>query len=145
MGFYIEKSNLTTLEGTLFLKSDDGHCHSLESVKYLLSSPDFRKNNAHLILIFSKAADMMKRGEVGAVELFDYDMEFNVEKAHRTQSGKLVPIIYLREAGGFPLDLPDIEQSLEDPDFIKKNPHLIPIFKKALQMIERGEVGRVIV
>ena len=40
--FYIKKSNLTTLEGVLFLKDNTGHCHLLESVNKSLESEIFR-------------------------------------------------------------------------------------------------------
>jgi hypothetical protein len=65
--FYIEKSNLPTIKGKLFLRDNTGHCHSLLSVHNLLKSDIFRESNPKLIPIFNKAKAMMEVGETGIV------------------------------------------------------------------------------
>lgn len=67
INFEIIKSNLTTLNGALFLVSDAHHCHSKESVKKLLDSDDFRESNADLVPIYEKALEIMDKGVTGFV------------------------------------------------------------------------------
>ena len=65
--FRVEASTQPTLEGTLFLKDDTGHCHLLVHVEQFLNSKTFRSHNPELIPIFEKAKIMMQKGQTGKV------------------------------------------------------------------------------
>ncbi len=67
MNFRVEESFLLGSEGELFLKSDNGHCHGIESVRRLLKSEIFRQKNAALCPIYTKALKMMQNRETGPV------------------------------------------------------------------------------
>jgi hypothetical protein len=69
MKFWIERSELIGVRGELFLKSDNGHCHGIYSVDYLLQIDRFRKYNEKIVPIFEKALEMMKSNQTGPVEI----------------------------------------------------------------------------
>lgn len=60
-GFYIESSNLTALEGKLFLRDGTGHCHSLDSVGEFIKSERFITQHPNLVSIFKKAFELMSK------------------------------------------------------------------------------------
>ena len=68
-GYYVERSRLTNIEGTLFLRQSGGLCSSLRSVNAFLSSKMFRQKNPELIPVLEKAKAMMEAGEEGPVVL----------------------------------------------------------------------------